>query len=824
MLNLQHHIGSWGRNSFTKEFQKLLFYNLTPTSPFGEVIFGVFEISLPLYKRVVHPGIPSHYKTIRGRYFPITLLFFLILFLSGNAQTLNRAEYFWDTDPGTGNGTSVAFTPGANADFSFNASTAALSSGFHSLNVRFRDNAGHWSHFASRMFYIIPPNTFVPSVNLVKAEYYFDADPGTGSGTNIPVTPGSQLNLNILVPTTSLGAGFHSLNVRVKDNEGRWSHFASRTFFIVPVDTSPVAVSLKRAEYFFDNDPGTGLATPLPLTAGNPQTNSFTIETTGLAPGFHTLVIRYQDNQNRWGHFAARTFFIVPGDAFKADNLVRAEYFIDVNPETDPALTGTELSFTPAPSIDQLFELDASGLAEGSHEIYIRVKDDKGFWSTAVKETFTVLTCVPPSPPTAPGQSRCGVGVLTFNASGATGAQVYRWYENGTTSDILFTGSPFETPELSATTTYYVSIFDPATLCESNRTAVNATVTVIDKPVINPSGTLNLCEGNAALLAAPEGFSQYLWSNGQTTQQILVNAAGTFTVQTGDGICTSEVSDEVTVTMVPAPPKPVVTVTGNTTICGTGSVELIAPDGFEYLWSTGSTEQAITVSATGVYYLVVRAGGNCPSLPSDPVVVNVLTPPCGEGTSNRPPVIDTQILTVQIEGLLEADLTPFISDPDNNLDFSSLRVVNNQTSQGVPASVNSAYFLVADYAGLPFTGTDRVTVEVCDLALACAQQIFDIEITAEVVVYNGLTPDGDGFNDFMFIKYLDVISDASQNKVTIFNRWGDVVFDVENYNNTDRVFRGLNNKDSELPSGTYFYKIEFRGNIKPIAGFITLVR
>jgi gliding motility-associated-like protein len=93
-----------------------------------------------------------------------------------------------------------------------------------------------------------------------------------------------------------------------------------------------------------------------------------------------------------------------------------------------------------------------------------------------------------------------------------------------------------------------------------------------------------------------------------------------------------------------------------------------------------------------------------------------------------------------------------------------------------------------------------------------------------VVVYNGVTPDGDGHNDFLFIKYVDVVEGASQNRVTIYNRWGDVVFDIENYNNTDRVFTGLSNSGKELPSGTYFYKIVLSGSNKPLTGFITLIR
>jgi gliding motility-associated-like protein len=54
---------------------------------------------------------------------------------------------------------------------------------------------------------------------------------------------------------------------------------------------------------------------------------------------------------------------------------------------------------------------------------------------------------------------------------------------------------------------------------------------------------------------------------------------------------------------------------------------------------------------------------------------------------------------------------------------------------------------------------------------------------------------------------------AAQNKVSIYNRWGDIVFEVQNYNNTDRSFTGLSNSGNELPSGNYFYKIEFASGL-----------
>jgi gliding motility-associated-like protein len=60
--------------------------------------------------------------------------------------------------------------------------------------------------------------------------------------------------------------------------------------------------------------------------------------------------------------------------------------------------------------------------------------------------------------------------------------------------------------------------------------------------------------------------------------------------------------------------------------------------------------------------------------------------------------------------------------------------------------------------------------------------------------------------------------------VTIFNRWGDIVFNVSNYNNNDRVFRGIHQNGGNLPSGTYFYQVEFSSGLKSLKGFLTLKR
>lgn len=86
-----------------------------------------------------------------------------------------------------------------------------------------------------------------------------------------------------------------------------------------------------------------------------------------------------------------------------------------------------------------------------------------------------------------------------------------------------------------------------------------------------------------------------------------------------------------------------------------------------------------------------------------------------------------------------------------------------------------------------------------------------IVLPGDVVVYNWVTPDGDGKNDYFFI---DNINTLPNNKVEIFNRWGVKVFKTTQYDTNDNVFRGysegrLTLGDGLLPTGTYFYVLSY---------------
>lgn len=86
-------------------------------------------------------------------------------------------------------------------------------------------------------------------------------------------------------------------------------------------------------------------------------------------------------------------------------------------------------------------------------------------------------------------------------------------------------------------------------------------------------------------------------------------------------------------------------------------------------------------------------------------------------------------------------------------------------------------------------------------------RVVDPSADFEVIVHPPVSPNGDGINDFLLI---EGIRDFPDNKVTIFNVNGVIVYEVEGYNNTPKAFIGLNRNGQRLPEGTYFYIVELR--------------
>ena len=155
---------------------------------------------------------------------------FYISSATTDAANITGAEYFFDADPGVGNGTAVSVgTNGAVVNFTAVIPTA-LSAGFHFLAIRTKDAEGKWGLFEKRGFYISSTTTDLPIITA--AEFFFDVDPGVGNGTALTVTtPGNVVTQTFTVPVPgNMSAGDHLLTIRVKNQSGNWSLYEARTF------------------------------------------------------------------------------------------------------------------------------------------------------------------------------------------------------------------------------------------------------------------------------------------------------------------------------------------------------------------------------------------------------------------------------------------------------------------------------------------------------------------------------------------------------------------------------------------------------------------
>ncbi len=86
--------------------------------------------------------------------------------------------------------------------------------------------------------------------------------------------------------------------------------------------------------------------------------------------------------------------------------------------------------------------------------------------------------------------------------------------------------------------------------------------------------------------------------------------------------------------------------------------------------------------------------------------------------------------------------------------------------------------------------------------------------------FNTFTPNGDGKNDFFEI---NTVLNYPLNTVSIYNRWGELLKEIENYDNETKVWTGANEGDVAVGSGTYFFTFESGGETI-ISGWIELIK
>ena len=111
-----------------------------------------------------------------------------------------------------------------------------------------------------------------------------------------------------------------------------------------------------------------------------------------------------------------------------------------------------------------------------------------------------------------------------------------------------------------------------------------------------------------------------------------------------------------------------------------------------------------------------------------------------------------------------------------------------------------------------FIGNDAFVYELCNNNGACVTATVRIKVENNLIVYNGVSVDGNDRNRHFHIAGIE---NYPKNVVRIFNRWGVQVFEVEGYDNVRNVFTGRSDgrvtieAGAKLPQGTYYYTIEY---------------
>ena len=326
------------------------------------------------------------------------------------------------------------------------------------------------------------------------------------------------------------------------------------------------------------------------------------------------------------------------------------------------------------------------------------------------------------------------------------------------------------------------------------------------KPIVNLGNNAILCPGENIALNAGNPDNQYLWSTGETSQiinvrneNVMTTSTITYTVTVTNSFnCVTSASIQITF-------RPVISASltaPKNGVCEGESITLTAAGGLNYIWSgpagTLNTTNGNIVIATPLVNSTysVTVSDDCPGNEDSESIDLVIFPPLVNASAGR----DTCIVLGRSIRLNATGGSTYSWESDPSF-IGSNRVANPEVK---PTEATIYTVTITDSNGC--TLVDNVEVCIIEDPLSL------------IIPINAITPNGDGANDDLEFTGLEAFPD---NKLTVFNRWGNVIFEKLRYQQDAQRFDGTRGGDI-LPADTYYYILEFEGNI--IKSSLTIIR
>ncbi|MCC8408224.1 gliding motility-associated C-terminal domain-containing protein [Mucilaginibacter sp. UR6-1] len=465
-----------------------------------------------------------------------------------------------------------------------------------------------------------------------------------------------------------------------------------------------------------------------------------------------------------------------------------------------PVFTGTEYT-TPALSANTTYYVEAANAGNCASSA-----------RTAVNVTVSTL---PATPVLADADiSVCSGGTATFTISSPQAGLTYNWYDSPARTNLLFTGTAYTTPVVTANKTFYISAIN-STGCASNNVAI-AEVTLSPSPqapVITQGASVQTCAGNTVTLTVSnaESGSSYRWFTGATggspvftgtVYSPVVTASSTYYVEAlNAGGCASSTRTSVTVTVVPPPAAPQIT-SQNAGICPGSSATLTATSatGTTIRWYTSQTggtpvftgtsfnTPALNTSTT-YYAEAVFDNGGCTSLTRKAVQVIVFQQLAALVVS----ITETNTSSVTISWTSITGAGGYQVSVDNGQTFTDAGNTTTYTVTGLQSGETIS--IVVRAIGTADCQTSSNSVLVKATARTPDNLIF---------VPNAFTPNGDGNNDILYV-YGSVIKSMTFN---VYTQWGENIFRSNTQaNGWDGTYKG-----TRQPVGVYVYYLDIVTN------------